>query len=114
RAMGQPADRTHPEPHSPGRIAEAGAARAPRDPPLPGGRRPAPTGSRPHLRRLAGPPPRPRRGYPRPPPPRGAPRIFGAWLPPLRGSAADISDPRAAELVPKSLGELYEAARAVL
>ena len=48
------------------------------------------------------------------PPPPGAARILGAWLAHLRGSGADIRDPRAAELVPKSLGELYEAARAVL
>jgi fructuronate reductase len=48
------------------------------------------------------------------PPPPGAARIFGAWLTHLRGSGADINDPRGAELVPLAAGERSEAARAVL
>jgi fructuronate reductase len=49
----------------------------------------------------------------RPAPP-GAGRIVGAWLAHLRGSGAEISDPRAPELVPASEGEIHAAARAVL
>ena len=50
-------------------------------------------------------------GEPAPP---GAGRILGAWLAHLRGSGAEISDPRAAELVPLAHGALRPAARAVL
>jgi fructuronate reductase len=50
-------------------------------------------------------------GAPAPP---GAGRIVGAWLAQLRGSGAEISDPRAAELVPLARGALRPAARAVL
>ena len=50
-------------------------------------------------------------GAPAPP---GAGRIVGAWLAQLRGSGAEISDPRAAELVPLTRGALRPAARAVL
>ena len=48
------------------------------------------------------------------PPPEGAGRILGAWLAHLRGSGAEISDPRAPELVPLAMGERRRAARAVL
>jgi fructuronate reductase len=50
-------------------------------------------------------------GEPAPP---GAGRIVGAWLAHLRGSGAEISDPRAAELVPLAQSALGSAARAVL
>jgi fructuronate reductase len=50
-------------------------------------------------------------GEPAPP---GAGRILGAWLAHLRGSGAEVSDPRAAELVPLAQGALRPAARAVL
>jgi fructuronate reductase len=48
------------------------------------------------------------------PAPAGAARILGAWLAHLRGSGAEISDPRAPELVPLAMGGRRQAARAVL
>ena len=48
------------------------------------------------------------------PPPAGAARVVGSWLLHLRGRGAEISDPRAPELVPLAAGEPSRAAGAVL
>ncbi len=48
------------------------------------------------------------------PPPPGAARLLGAWLAHLRGSGAEVDDPRAPELVRLAAGERAEAARSVL
>jgi fructuronate reductase len=48
------------------------------------------------------------------PAPAAAARLLGAWLTHLRGRGAELSDPRAAELVPLAAGDRRRAARAVL
>ncbi|MGO8687697.1 MAG: mannitol dehydrogenase family protein [Candidatus Dormibacteria bacterium] len=48
------------------------------------------------------------------PAPVAAGRVLGAWLTHLRGRGAELSDPRAAEIVPLAAGERRSAARAVL
>jgi fructuronate reductase len=48
------------------------------------------------------------------PPPLGVARVLGAWLAHLRGQGAEISDPRAAELVRLAASDRSRAARAVL
>ena len=48
------------------------------------------------------------------PPPPSAGRVLGSWLVHLRGHGAEISDPRAPELVPLAAGEPSRAAGAVL